>query len=65
MIMYESTHEKTFNVERKFLSVQELAKILAVSKSFVYSMLENDKIKGKKMGRRWLIPLAEVERLTA
>lgn len=65
MIMYESTHEKTFNVERKFLSVQELAKILAVSKSFVYSMLENDKIKGKKMGRRWLIPIAEVERLTA
>lgn len=57
--------ERNLNVVRKFLSVQELAKILSVSKSFVYSMLEKDKIKGKKMGRRWLIPLAEVERLTA
>lgn len=57
--------ERKLNVARKFLSVQELAKILSVSKSFVYSMLEKDKIKGKKMGRRWLIPLAEVERLTA
>lgn len=59
------TSERKLNVARKFLSVQELAKILSVSKSFVYSMLEKDKIKGKKMGRRWLIPLAEVERLTA
>lgn len=54
----------TINVERKFLSVQELAKMLAVSRSFVYSMLVQEKIKGKKMGRRWLIPLEEVERLT-
>ena len=64
MLELESS-ERKLNVARKFLSVQELAKILSVSKSFVYSMLEKDMSKGKKMGRRWLIPLAEVERLTA
>ena len=65
MFEVDSTQATKLNVERKFMSVQELAKILAVSKSFVYSMLEHGKINGKKMGRRWLISMAEVERLTA
>lgn len=46
-------------------SPQELAKTLGVSKSLIYQALERGEIPSVKLGRRYIIPLAAIEKMLA
>ena len=46
---------------KKFYSIKEVAKLLAVSKSSLYEKVSQKLIPSKKLGRRILIPATFVE----
>ena len=50
---------------KKFFSVKEVAEILGVSKSLVYSKICNGQIPSRRIGRRILIPASYVEEILA
>lgn len=43
------------------LTAAEVAKLLFVSKEYVYKQLRNKKLKGLKKGRKWFINLVHLE----
>ena len=47
----------------KMYQVDEVAQILGITPFTVRKWLREGKIKGKKIGRPWMIPKAEVQRL--
>lgn len=47
------------------LTVSETAEMLRCSESLIYAQLKDGRIKGVKVGRRRLIPSAEIDRLIA
>ncbi len=50
---------------KKFFSVKEVAELLGVSKSLVYSKICNGQIPSRRIGRRILIPASYVEEILA
>lgn len=46
----------TEKIEKKFLKVKEVAEMLAVSESLIYSKVEKSLIPCKRLGGRILIP---------
>ena len=50
---------------RRTVDVPELARILGLSKGSLYAALRRGDLRGIRLGRRWIIAAAEVERLLA
>ena len=48
-----------------FLSVEETCKQLSISSSFFYLLVKRGQIRTVKLGRRTLVPFAELERLSS
>jgi excisionase family DNA binding protein len=46
---------------KDFYSVKELADILKISRISVFRKIKNGEIKGRKVGRNYVIPQSEVE----
>ena len=53
-----------FESNRTFLSPQEVADSLGVSRGYLYSLIGSGDLKSLKLGGRRLIPVSEMERLT-
>ena len=49
--------------KRKVLSVKEFSEIIGVPESTVRRWLQKGDIKGTQIGRKWLIPVSEAERI--
>ena len=49
--------------KRKVLSVKEFSEIIGVPQSTVRRWLQKGDIKGTQIGRKWLIPVSEAERI--
>lgn len=49
--------------EKKILTVEELAKVLRISKNLVYRQVRAGKIYSIKCGDRYLIPIKTLEQL--
>ena len=47
------------------LTVSETAEMLRCSESLIYAQLKDGRLRGVKVGRRRLIPMAEIEKLIA
>lgn len=47
------------------LTVAETAEMLRCSESLIYAQLKDGRLRGVKVGRRRLIPMAEIEKLIA
>ena len=66
MIYYDSEYVNGKMITmKKFFSVKEVAEILGVSKSLVYSKICNGQIPSRRIGRRILIPASYVEEILA
>jgi len=50
-------------VKRKAVSVREAARLLGVSERHLYNMLNRGRMRGARLGTRWLIPRDVVEAL--
>ncbi|BBY54209.1 helix-turn-helix domain-containing protein [Mycobacterium koreense] len=50
---------------RRLLTVPEAADALRVGRTMVYAMLRDGRLSGVKIGRRRLVPAAEIDRLIA
>ena len=48
-----------------FLSVEETCKQLSISNSFFYLLVKRGQLRTVKLGRRTLVPFAELERLSS
>jgi excisionase family DNA binding protein len=48
-----------------FLSVEEACKQLSISNSFFYLLVKRGQLRTVKLGRRTLVPYAELERLSS
>ena len=48
-----------------FLSVEETCKQLSISSSFFYLLVKRGQLRTVKLGRRTLVPFAELERLSS
>ncbi len=48
---------------KKVYSVMEFSKELGVPQSSVRRWLKSGDLRGTKMGKKWLIPVSEIERL--
>lgn len=46
---------------QKFLTTPEVAKILRVREPVVYSLIHNDGLPARRVGRRWLMDAAELD----
>ena len=51
------------DVEPKVYSVPEIIKILRISRNSAYEAVRAGKIFGVRIGRRWLIPKAGIDKL--
>lgn len=49
------------NEPERWLSVEEIAKHLGVSKETIYRWVEKDKIPAHKVGRQWKFKISEVD----
>ena len=49
--------------KRQVLSVKEFCEIIGVPESTARRWLQKGDIKGTQIGRKWLIPISEVERI--
>ena len=49
--------------KRQVISVKEFSEIIGVPESTVRRWLQKGDIRGTQIGRKWLIPLSEVERI--
>jgi excisionase family DNA binding protein len=47
-----------------FLSVEETCKQLSISNSFFYLLVKRGQLRTVKLGRRTLVPIGELERLS-
>ncbi|QZT56249.1 helix-turn-helix domain-containing protein [Mycolicibacterium austroafricanum] len=47
------------------LTVREAAEMLRCSESLIYAQLRDGRLRGAKVGRKRLIPMAEIEKLIA
>lgn len=43
------------------MSVPDVAEVLSIGKNWVYELLENNAIKGFRIGRVWKIPKAAIQ----
>ena len=48
---------------KKIYTVNEFAEELGIPQSSVRRWLKNGNLRGTKMGKKWLIPSSEIERL--
>jgi len=48
---------------KKIYTVKEFSEELGVPQSSVRRWLKNGELRGTKMGKKWLIPASEIERL--
>jgi excisionase family DNA binding protein len=46
---------------RMAYSPGELARVLGVSRTFAYRLVRSGRIRGVRVGSRWLVPVREVE----
>ncbi|MBF9519566.1 helix-turn-helix domain-containing protein [Mycobacteroides chelonae] len=51
-------------VPQIMLTVQEAAEMLGCSSGHIYDQLRNGAIRGVKVGRRRLVPMSEITRIT-
>lgn len=49
---------------QEMLTVKEAAEYLRCSESLIYTQLKDGRIRGVKIGRRRLIPMSEIRRVT-
>ena len=52
------------NFERVAFTVEEFSKALGVLPATVEKWLDDGNLKGRRFGRMWLIPAAELEKIT-
>ena len=55
--------EEHKEMKRQVLSVREFSEIIGVPESTIRRWLQKGDIRGTQIGRKWLIPLIEVERI--
>ena len=55
--------EENKEKKRQVLSVREFSEIIGVPESTIRRWLQKGDIRGTQIGRKWLIPLSEVERI--
>ncbi|CPS10246.1 DNA-binding protein [Mycobacteroides abscessus] len=60
----QSTQPVQDAVPQTMLTVREAAEILRCSESHVYSMLKSGALRGVRIGRRRLIAMSEIRRIT-
>lgn len=51
------------DVESRVYSVPEIIRMLRISRNSCYEAIRNGRIFGVRIGRRWLIPKAGIEKL--
>lgn len=51
-------------VPQQMLTVKEAAKCLRCSESLIYTQMQDGRLRGVKVGRRRLIPMSEIRRVT-
>lgn len=49
-------------IDKEILTFDELVEYLRVSKSTLYKLVQNKKIPGKKVGKRWRFHRATIDR---
>ncbi|SLJ24000.1 DNA-binding protein [Mycobacteroides abscessus subsp. abscessus] len=59
-----STAAATEPVPQQMLTVAEAAECLRCSKSLIYAQLKDGRLKGVRIGRRRLISMSEIRRVT-
>ena len=61
MVWHQSTLK--FNMEEKYLTIEEVAKRLRVNKLTVYRLAEKGKIPAFKFGKSWRISSIKLEKI--
>ncbi len=62
--MTKKTKKNDFDEKRKVVNVSEFSNVTGIPETTVRRFLERGELKGTKIGRRWLIPMKELERVT-
>lgn len=57
--------ENSVSLERLAFSIDETAQILSLSRSTVKEQLYQGRLKGRKVGRRWLVPRWAIDEFLA
>ncbi len=57
-------NSNNIKAERLFISVDEVAKILGASRSYVYSLVRKGDIPSKRLGKRVFIPTSFIKSFT-
>lgn len=60
----QATEPDTEPAPQTMLTVREAAEALRCSESLIYTMLKDGRVRGVRIGRRRLIALAEIRRVT-
>ncbi|MGD0621072.1 MAG: helix-turn-helix domain-containing protein [Thermacetogeniaceae bacterium] len=48
-------------LERKAVSVREAMRICGMGRNSFYSLLQSGKIRGLRVGKKWLVPLKAID----
>ena len=53
------------NIDRKVVSVEECSKLLGLGRSATYEAVRTGQIPAVRVGGRWLVPLAALDKMLA